>query len=900
MAIFHIKYPRRRGFLKWDELGCLARTLGTNSTKLALQTDSTKLALQNNPTKLTLQTNSTKLALQTSSTKPCFQVDLFESNVTDEITVEKDGILIKNVLLMLEYKLLEYLHQTINMHSAEWNMAVMRKVMLLLDHKALSFEELHDVRVAYQLYGAGDMKGMLLDKHTLLRCLKMCGRMIAPLKLMHRIKHMKEHFEETGRIQLAEFLDLILWCDLHSGFRHADMEYTEGKKNQLFKLVDFEKLLCHHDDRIAWVLNKKYLKDEWDFGHETLGSNRMFKEPPITNEARIQQTKFHKKSYCHLKNEVGRSQKRVYRAHAGYIRGRPITAPNLSMYGPKEEKQKAVETTAKEAYQTVRQRLRSAPSTARSTSLFADRPTTRQYQRLTTPRVVTRGDLSEVETKLNGLKFDMITMDSKYDIDKEEKMDHYLPGYREKLAQRPPQALSVPPPEPKPEPPKSTHWTEEVIEELVHPKLRLPPSHARKCDARYRGWQQVKTRRGSHFVLVSRCYDSSPKGNLFTKLQERTFTPVRHIHKDHLYRNTSIKQVQKGKGRLGEDRPVTAPAFLQRTRGRGAKEEQSENMEAESFHQQDPIPGDADREVAVAFCEDARQEDRMEVAERRNDKEPSLKGADFGYESFEEELQNNEPQVWGSQMKGAVVCDEGNMDSGLGEDVEVPVPHMEHSKPKIVEVGQIGTIALLEQIAESQDLEDMFSQTSRTRKTENHESDGPKSEERKSNPLSSPVSVKFNQVTEVPCTSSPDPELDGPGVATNGHTELEELNNDRTESTSMENRSESVSDGRTMNNQNEPTPNSRTSEQRRQSLTSECMESANQVQVRKDLKPRSASSVRSSNRSTSPSLKRCYSAGSQRRSSSLTGNSKHSRLVNRISDSISQDLRKRLLSAGHC
>ncbi|XP_067655330.1 uncharacterized protein [Haliotis asinina] len=870
MAIFHIKYPRRRGFLKWDELGCLARTLG-------------------------------------------FQVDLFESNVTDEITVEKDGILIKNVLLMLEYKLLyKALHQTVNMHSAEWNMAVMRKVMMLLDHKALSFEELHNVRVAYQLYEAGDMKGMLLDKHTLLRCLKMCGRMIAPMKLMHRIKHMKEHFEETGRIQLAEFFDLILWCDLHTGFSHADMEYTEGKENQLFKLVDFEKLLCHHDDRIAWELNKKYLKDEWDFGHESLGSNRMFKEPPITNEARIQQleerkfsdeyahwleveTKFHKKSYCHLKNEVGRSQKRVYRAHAGYIRERPITAPNLSMYGPKEEKQKAIETTAREAYQTVRQRLRSVPSTARSTSLFADRPTTRQYQRLTTPRVVTRGDLSEVETKLNGLKFDMITMDSKYDIDKEEKMDHYLPGYRDKLAQRPP---PVPPPEPKSEPPKSTHWTEEVIEELVHPKLRLPPSHARKCDARYRGWQQVKTRRGSHFVLVSRCYDSSPKGNLFTKLHERTFTPVRHIHKDHLYRHTSMKQVQKGKGRLGEDRPVTAPAFIRRKRGRDAKDEQSENMEGDSFHQQTPTPGVGDREVAVAFCEDARLEDRMDLAERRNDKEPSLKGADFGYESFEEELQNNEPQVWGGQIKGAVICDEGvgYMDSGHCEDVEVPVPHMDHSKPKIVEVGQIGTIALLEQIAESQDLEEMYSQTSPARKTDNCESDVLKSEER-SNPLSSPMSVKFNQVTEVPCTSSPDPELDGPTIAREGHTDLEELDSDKTEVTGMEIRSESVIECRFMN---EPTPNSRTSEQRKECLSSECTASTSQVQVRNDLKPRSASSGRSSDRSTSPSLKRCHSAGNQRRSSSITGNSKHSRLVNRISDSISQDLRKRLLSAGYC
>ena len=35
--------------------------------------------------------------------------------------------------------------------------------------------------------------------------------MISPLKMMQRIKHMKDDFEEEGRIQLHEFLDLILW-----------------------------------------------------------------------------------------------------------------------------------------------------------------------------------------------------------------------------------------------------------------------------------------------------------------------------------------------------------------------------------------------------------------------------------------------------------------------------------------------------------------------------------------------------------------------------------------------------------------------------------------------------------------------------------------------------------------
>ena len=35
-----------------------------------------------------------------------------------------------------------------------------------------SFAELHDVRVAFQVYEAGDMRGMRIDQHTLLRTLK--------------------------------------------------------------------------------------------------------------------------------------------------------------------------------------------------------------------------------------------------------------------------------------------------------------------------------------------------------------------------------------------------------------------------------------------------------------------------------------------------------------------------------------------------------------------------------------------------------------------------------------------------------------------------------------------------------------------------------------------------------
>lgn len=57
----------------------------------------------------------------------------------------------------------------------------------------------------------------------------MCGRIIAPLKMHHRIKHMSQMFDEEGRIQLYEFLDLILWTELYNTRRPHEPVVTNAK-----------------------------------------------------------------------------------------------------------------------------------------------------------------------------------------------------------------------------------------------------------------------------------------------------------------------------------------------------------------------------------------------------------------------------------------------------------------------------------------------------------------------------------------------------------------------------------------------------------------------------------------------------------------------------------------------
>ena len=48
------------------------------------------------------------------------------------------------------------------------------------------------------------------------------------------------------------------------------------------------------------------------------------------------QTSHQKQSYRHLRSEVSRSEKTVHCAKGGFIRERPITAPNVGMYNHRE------------------------------------------------------------------------------------------------------------------------------------------------------------------------------------------------------------------------------------------------------------------------------------------------------------------------------------------------------------------------------------------------------------------------------------------------------------------------------------------------------------------------------------------------------------------------------------
>ncbi|RXM34166.1 hypothetical protein EOD39_1141 [Acipenser ruthenus] len=140
----------------------------------------------------------------------------------------------------------------------------------------------------------------------------MCGRVIAPLKLAHRIKHLKSGFIETGRVQLYEFLDLLPLCELRDKITVQDdsVQPTAKSLRNIYKLDDRSSLLGTGDEKVARHLNERFQLEERDYGTVTMASKRLM-EPPVLSSHRTQQVKEAQLGECRS-NPSGMGQ---YRDH---------------------------------------------------------------------------------------------------------------------------------------------------------------------------------------------------------------------------------------------------------------------------------------------------------------------------------------------------------------------------------------------------------------------------------------------------------------------------------------------------------------------------------------------------------------------------------------------------------
>ncbi|KAJ8298586.1 hypothetical protein KUTeg_022646 [Tegillarca granosa] len=616
---------------------------------------------------------------------------------------------IGEVYKMLDNRLLERaLHRTQNLHTAEWNMNVVRKSLHLLSYKAIQFQELYNTRIAYQAFEQFDMMGMFLNQHVILNTLRMCNRNIAPMKLANRIKHMKDNFEEKGRIQLHEFLDLK-----YEDFSLDKIEYSEGKDTKdMFKLVNFEKLLSHHDQRLAVKLNNEYLKEEWDFGFEKFSSKKMFKEPPIVcAEERMQQARQNKIAYRDLKSEVAKSRKMVYKARAGYVRERPLTAPDLSKY--------------------IRQDVKGE-------------------EEISEEKLINVMQQRNVHFQAQDLQVPNLQRGSKYQINKEVLQSYYIPNHKnhsDSITEEGSVEISV---KSSPRIPKPSK--EEIIQNLAYPKPLLPPSHARICDARFRGWSDVSKKKGAHFILAEHSFENSYKGLLHKKQMKQTNSVVNHIHGDFLYRKTKKNDVTKQSNKNSK-RPLTAPSSRESVEvenqeeitdvsptdsnktvdtGYGSGDEKSEkevhDKPEDEIEEPKPLMAWKSEtnlldEKLFLNLENTNKKETNRQEKRRNTyaegEIQTTKNVNTKDTNRKEVRRNTlaEGENLTKKSKCSAKEKHKNENSFIAETItnfnevfanDVPIPQMEHAKPKMVNVGGIGTISLLESITEAKSLEDLY------------------------------------------------------------------------------------------------------------------------------------------------------------------------------------------------
>ncbi|KAK1165937.1 hypothetical protein AOXY_G12434, partial [Acipenser oxyrinchus oxyrinchus] len=355
-----------------------------------------------------------------------------------------------------------------NMKSGLYNIKVLKKSISLLERRFFSFDEIKEVRLSFSTYEDQDQRGMRINQRTLLRALKMCGRVIAPLKLAHRIRHLKSGFIETGRVQLYEFLDLLPLCELRDKITVQDdsVQPTAKSLRNIYKLDDRSSLLGTGDERVARHLNERFQLEERDYGTVTMASKRLM-EPPVLSSHRTQQVKEAQLGECRS-NRSGMGQ---YRDH---FRATSVPRSKLSSV----EKARAQTANSGWAAQFGQAKADSWTWVVPVPQLRSD-----DYKPTRLEPIVTEKELQAAETARLALEYDISTMAStaeersKWDLD--WKMDYCIPGYREANKERPQSVTVV-----EAKPVRKRADAPDVFKRLSSSTKRGPsPCHAAACNA---------------------------------------------------------------------------------------------------------------------------------------------------------------------------------------------------------------------------------------------------------------------------------------------------------------------------------------------------------------------------------------------------------------------------------
>ena len=230
----------------------------------------------------------------------------------------------KDVILLLDSKVLHpKLEKVFSKHSAKYNAKLVKKAMSILRHRALTFREISEARVAFELYACDDDSGMSADIQTVQQALKMLERVMSSLRLDAEIKKYQLHSDAPSRFQLYEFLDLVAMCEKSEEVekRMQSCSSLESANdcgsNADLTLPDFNQILMTTDQKVMQYLDKKYresLYKKVEPAPAVLDSDHIIHSGPrrsLASQARVQSRA--------ITPSLEGSQSQLHRARSGYL-----------------------------------------------------------------------------------------------------------------------------------------------------------------------------------------------------------------------------------------------------------------------------------------------------------------------------------------------------------------------------------------------------------------------------------------------------------------------------------------------------------------------------------------------------------------------------------------------------
>lgn len=136
-----------------------------------------------------------------------------------------------------------------NWRTGVANASVLAAAARLIAARSLSYRDVYDARLAFDLYDhEQDHEGIFLkDLHNLSRALKLCQRALGPVQLRSELRRVTGSPVMPSRIQLHEFLQLLLSCAPLVTPTVHNVGSVEKDQRDLYRLADFRKMLTPED-----------------------------------------------------------------------------------------------------------------------------------------------------------------------------------------------------------------------------------------------------------------------------------------------------------------------------------------------------------------------------------------------------------------------------------------------------------------------------------------------------------------------------------------------------------------------------------------------------------------------------------------------------------------------------